>query len=156
MPSKRHSIHLYQKRSVSESIETTLDFMRINRSVWFRTALTILLPPSILVSLVLLFLGRDDSGIFYVWSEFFDHGAEVYVPLTYLGLWAVYIHVYSLLIAYNSHGDSADTLKVRQMVPFFKEVAWRALLMPALPVLVLYLVMGEGSLYCKKRVLILG
>ena len=153
MPSKRHSIHLYQKRSVSESIETTLDFMRINRSVWFRTALTILLPPSILVSLVLLFLGRDDSGIFYVWSEFFDHGAEVYVPLTYLGLWAVYIHVYSLLIAYNSHGDSADTLKVRQMVPFFKEVAWRALLMPALPVLVLYLVMGEGSLWVVALVL---
>lgn len=141
MPSKSHSIHLYQKRSVSESIETTLDFMRNNRSVWFRMALAILLPPSIVASLVLLFLGHDNSGIFRVWGEFFNHGSAVHIPLFFLGLWAVYIHVYSLLSAYMSHGDTADTLTVRQMLPFVKGVALRALLMPVVPVLMLYLSM---------------
>ena len=130
---------LYEKRSVAACIEAIFDFMRINRSVWFRTALALFLTVSVAVSLVLLLFYDRFHGRYSIWHNLFWDNASVYLPLTFVGLWVVYVQVYSLLNAYIEHGDAADRLTLREMLPYMKGVALRALMMPVVPVTVLCL-----------------
>ena len=46
-------INLYERRSISQCLETTFDFMRVNRRVWLRSTFVLIGPLALLLALLL-------------------------------------------------------------------------------------------------------
>ena len=123
MKHQENRIPLYEDRSVSQCIEATFDFMRTNRRVWLRSAFTLLMPVSMLLGLSVFTLSADDlpSGGYmldwlFEWGPTYDLFFKVMVIV---GVWMAFVHVYSLLEAYDKHGAALNEFTQRQMLPYY-------------------------------------
>ena len=134
-PDERMS--LFIDRSVSECIEATFDFMRINRRIWLRSAITLMAGGCVLYSLM---VGNNQTNVSLgTWGNVIysdEMSDEVLILFSFLGLWLAYIHCYSLLIAYMEQGSDLNTISQRQMLPYYLSVArrtwWFVILLAAL------------------------
>ena len=156
---QQNRIPLYEDRSVSQCIEATFDFMRANRRVWLRSAFTLLMPVSALLGLSVLTLSSDDlpygSSIFdwlFEWGPTYDLFFKVMVIV---GVWMTFVHVYSLLEAYDKHGDALNEFTQRQMLPYYlrkaKQSWWLAILLAGIA----YFVLDSDSIFLAALALIL-
>ena len=123
-------ILLYKDRSVSQCIETTFDFMRQNRRAWFSSALTLLLPWSLLLGLS-AFTPSDDEigteGLFFEMSfKWKGDSAPFFFPVLFIGVWMAYVHVYALLTTYDERGEAINRLTQRQFWPSYWRMALRS------------------------------
>ncbi len=118
---------LFIDRSVSECIEATFDFMRINRRIWLRSAIALMAGACIVFSLL---FKSDTDGDTYSLFDFYNFGNVLRGGFTtifflLLGGWLAFIHCYSLLIAYREQGSDLNTFTQRQMLPYYLSVARR-------------------------------
>ena len=139
-------IPLYEDRSVAQCIEATFDFMRTNRRVWFRSAFTLLMPPSLLLGLSVLTISVDEQPSggtivdwLFVWGPAYD---LFFMVMVVVGVWMAFVHVYSLLEAHDEHDAALDGFTQRQMLPYYVQKAMRSWWLAIFLCGVAYLVMG--------------
>ena len=143
-------ILLYEDRSVSQCIEATFDFMRQNRRVWLLSAVTLLLPPSILLGLSAFTVSSDGNtsdGFFldllFKWQ---GAGTPFFFAVLFIGVWMAYVHAYALLTTYNERGGVLDGLSQRQLLPAFWHMALRSFWLAAVAFLVVAAVLLSANL----------
>jgi hypothetical protein len=155
---QENKILLYEDRSRAQCIEAVFDFMRANRRIWFRSAFTLLMPVCMVLGFSVLTLSADDrpSGDtimdwLFVWGPGFDLFFKVMVVV---GTWMTFVHVYSLLEAYDEHGSALDAFTQRQMLPYYLRKAkvswWLAILLAG----VSYFVLGSSNIWPSLLLLI--
>ena len=155
---QENKILLYEDRSRAQCIEAVFDFMRANRRIWFRSAFTLLMPVCMVLGFSVLTLSADDrpSGDtimdwLFVWGPGFDLFFKVMVAV---GTWMTFVHVYSLLEAYDEHGSALDAFTQRQMLPYYLRKAkvswWLAILLAG----VSYFVLGSSNIWPSLLLLI--
>ena len=135
-------ILFYEERSVSKCVETTFDFMRSCRRLWLVTSLVLFAPVSLVLGFSLYTNGEYNfdmenwfSGVLFKWGDAWSY---VFLFVFFLGVWMCFVHVYSLLLAYEDHGPAVDSLSQRSMFPYYKRVALRSWWMAVLFGLALY------------------
>lgn len=125
MPHSGSKISLYADRSISQCLETTFDFMRSCRSVWFRMTLWLFMPLCFFT--VIAFYGLMNN--FEAIDNFLDKssigliGGVIVIFLLFLLL--SHLMVYSLLDAYAEHGDDIDGFSMNRMLPYIRRNALR-------------------------------
>ena len=126
MPHSGSKISLYADRSISQCLETTFDFMRSCRSVWFRMALWLFMPLCSLVVVVFYGNVKDFEGIDALFGSMrigLIIGVVVVVFVLFMLL--PLLMVYSLLDAYGEHGDDIDGFSMGRMLPYIRRNALR-------------------------------
>lgn len=129
-------IHLYERRSMLECLEATMDFLRANRRAWWRTALLLFLPVALVMAIVVFITMDDDRSYHNVFFWFenlvenFDRHAVLFSLAIYVGLWMVFTQVYALLLANEASADGANRLTLKQMRPWLWTMARRSWSMP--------------------------
>lgn len=87
----------------------------------------------------------------FVWGPGFDLFFKVMVVV---GTWMTFVHVYSLLEAYDEHGSALDAFTQRQMLPYYLRKAkvswWLAILLAG----VSYFVLGSSNIWPSLLLLI--
>lgn len=155
---QENRIPLYEDRSRSQCIEAVFDFMRTNRRVWLRSAFTLLMPVCIVLGLSVLTLSVDEqpSGNptiewLFVWGPDYDLFFKVMVVV---GVWMAFVHVYSLLEAYDEHGADLNAFTQRQMLPYYlhkaKQSWWLAILLTG----IVYFMMSSESVWLSLLALV--
>lgn len=142
-------ITLYEDRSVSQCIEATFDFMRANRRVWLRSAFTLLMPVCLVLGLSVLTLTADEQPSddfildrLFVWGAGYDFFFKMMVVV---GTWMTFVHVYSLLEAYDEHGAALNTFTQRQMLPYYLRNARYSYRLAILLSCAAYFVLGSNN-----------
>ncbi|MBO4849304.1 MAG: hypothetical protein J5529_00220 [Prevotella sp.] len=122
-------IRLYEQRSMLECLEATMDFLRANRRVWWRTALLLFLPVALAMALT-TFATIDDDRInhnIFFWFENMvenlDRHATLLVVAIYVGVWMVITQVYALLLANEAEEKGVSRLTLIQMRPWLLRTA---------------------------------
>lgn len=146
MSQELDKINLYERRSISQCLETTFDFMRVNRRVWFRSTFVLIGPLALLLALLLMLENQADpleklTGLDYVLSWFKLDRLLLLVSFS-VGLWVVLVNVFSLVQLYEEYDGKIDRLLVADMWPHWLRCAgrtwWIAALMTMLVVLPFY------------------
>lgn len=123
-------ILLYQNRSAAQCVETTFDFLRANSRIWLLTSMVLLLPPAMIVSLSVFFINESQFDSFlltFPWLfEWYDAYSVLFFAMLMVGGWMTYVHAYSLVMAYQQHGEAVNEYSPVMMIPFFLPVARRS------------------------------
>ncbi len=153
---KKLRIPLYENRSVSQCVEAVFDFMRTCRSVWLRLVLLLFLPSGALLAFS-VFVNADNSstdidhmGVFSALDFLFsgdDQSSLLFLLFFYIGVWMVFVHVYSLLEAYRSNEGQIDDFSLSAMKPYLIDVARRSWWLPALLMVMVFVCMLHGVLF---------
>ena len=105
-------------------------FMRQNRRAWFSSALTLLLPWSLLLGLSAFTPSDDEIGteglFFEMLFKWKGDSAPFFFPVLFIGVWMAYVHVYVLLTTYDERGEAINRLTQRQLWPAYWRMALRS------------------------------
>ena len=134
MQQPKDKIRIYEWRTFSQRIEAVFDFMRLCRRAWF-LLVAVLYGPLCVVLTSSAFFRQQDSGDdlgpfewmvgFFAWTT--GPGSAFFICVALLGVWAMFVHVYSLLAAYKDHDFRLDGITLRQLWPYM-----RASILPSL------------------------
>ena len=142
-------ILLYQNRSAAQCVETTFDFLRANSRIWLLTSLVLLLPPAILVSLSVFTVEIYQSDSFFQTFPLlfeWNHSVNIFFFAMFLvGGMMTYVHAYSLVMAYQQHGEDIDGFSTVMMLPFFLPLVRRSLWLALVLFLLLAIAFNSGS-----------
>ena len=146
-------IHLYERRSMLECLEATMDFLRANRRVWWRTALLLFLPVALVMALI-TFATIDDDRInhnIFFWFENMvenlDRHATLLVVAIYVGVWMVITQVYALLLANEAEEKGVSRLTLTQMRPWLLRTAKHSWSIPLILFIMAFIAaVGENPL----------
>ena len=123
-------ILLYQNRSAAQCVETTFDFLRANGRIWLLTSMVLLLPPAMIVSLSVFIINESLFDNFFqtlpLLFEWYDAINVFFFAMLLVGGWMTYVHAYSLVAAYQQHGDAVNEYSPVMMIPFFLPMARRS------------------------------
>ncbi|MBO4658706.1 MAG: hypothetical protein J5637_03695 [Prevotella sp.] len=144
MLSPRDKILIYQWRTLSQRIEAVFDFMRLCRRAWFLSVAVLFLPVCVALTSSAFIryaqIRRRDTPLDW-FDDFFGWGsgssALIYGAVALVGVWAVFIHVYSLLAAYEDNDFCLDGTGLRKLWPYMKACFWPALVPTAVVVAVI-------------------
>ena len=120
-------INLYERRSISQCLETTFDFMRVNRRVWFRSTFVLIGPLALLLAFWLKVeneaVPQDNlTGLDYFLRWFELDGLLLAVSFG-IGLWVVLVNVFTLVQLYEEYDGKIDRLLVADMWPHWLRCA---------------------------------
>lgn len=122
-------INLYERRSISQCLETTFDFMRVNRRVWLRSTFVLIGPLALLLALLLTVVNMAAPEDHHAGLDYFLGWFEFDVPLLAasfgLGLWVVLVNVFTLVQLYEEYDGKIDRLLVADMWPHWLRCAGR-------------------------------
>ena len=135
MQQVRDKILVYQWRTLSQRIEAVFDFMRLCRKAWF-LLLAVLYTPLCVALTVASFLnyshdenytGTTDFEVWGLFSWITGPGHGFFICVAALAAWMMFVHVYSLLAAYEDNDFCLDNATLRMLWPYV-----RAALLPSL------------------------
>ena len=135
MQQVRDKILIYQWRTLSQRIEAVFDFMRLCRKAWF-LLLAVLYTPLCVALTVASFLnyshdenytGTTDFEVWGLFSWITGPGHGFFICVAALAAWMMFVHVYSLLAAYEDNDFCLDNATLRMLWPYV-----RAALLPSL------------------------
>ena len=159
----RDKILVYQWRTLSQRIEAVFDFLRQCRRAWFLSVAVLFLPVCVVLTSSAFFhlvrVRRQETP--YEWfDDFFGWGngpsALVYGGVALVGVWAVFIHVYSLLAAYEHNDFCLDGISVRKLWPYIKANLLPTLVPTAVTVVAILLVVNAFNAFVVFLMLVIA
>lgn len=159
----RDKILVYQWRTLSQRIEAVFDFLRQCRRAWFLSVAVLFLPVCVVLTSSAFFhlvrVRRQETP--YEWfDDFFGWGngpsALIYGGVALVGVWAVFIHVYSLLAAYEHNDFCLDGISVRKLWPYIKANLLPTLVPTAVTVVVILLVVNAFNAFVVFLMLVIA
>lgn len=138
MQQVRDKILIYQWRTLSQRIEAVFDFMRLCRKAWFLLLLVLYMPLCVALTVESFlnysrnenFTGTTDFQIWGLFSWITGPGLGFFICVAALAAWMMFVHVYSLLAAYEDNDFSLDNATLRMLWPYVR-AAFLPSLIPA-------------------------
>lgn len=153
MQQVRDKILIYEWRTLSQRIEAVFDFLRLCRRAWFLLAAALFAPVCVVLTSSAFFnyqAGEASTSPFEWMTGFFSWtsgpGAAFFICVASVGVWAVFIHVYSLLAAYEDNDFCLDDATLRQLWPYVRATVLPSLIPASLLIIILLLLFSGRSI----------
>ena len=148
----KDKILIYQWRTLSQRIEAVFDFLRLCRRAWFLSVAVLFLPVCVVLTssafMHFVEMKQQDNPLEWL-DDFFGWGdgpsAFFFVCVALVGVWAVFIHVYSLLAAYEDNDFCLDDVSLRKLWPYMRATLRPALVPTALAVVTILMIIAAPN-----------